>query len=365
MLILALDTSMAACSACVYDAGTGRALASHHAFMERGQAEALAPMVQDIMALAGAAFKDLARIAVTTGPGTFTGVRIGLAMARGLGVALNIPVTGIDSLAAIACNETAGDLPIVVAADARANEIYFAAFEQSGHEITAPAIVALADAHRFMPNRPARILGTAADVLLSKLGDQKHVRGDAGDLPIAANFVKRAARVPKSNVPPEPLYLRPPDVKPQATKISFSAVGPAAAKLLAELHSESFETRWSETDFSGMLVVPGTSAILVSNLNNPMGFVLFRKAADEAEILTICTRPKLRQKGYAKQLVHYLENLLTSENVKSMFIEVAISNQAALALYASRGFEKTDTRKNYYERGDGRREDALIMRKGL
>ena len=125
MLTLALDTSMAACSVCVYDAGPGLALASHHDYMDRGQAEALAPMVQETMASAGVAFKGLARIAVTIGPGTFTGVRIGLAMARGLGVALSIPVTGINSLAAIACNETAGDLPTVVAADARAKRNLF------------------------------------------------------------------------------------------------------------------------------------------------------------------------------------------------------------------------------------------------
>jgi tRNA threonylcarbamoyladenosine biosynthesis protein TsaB len=365
MLVLALDTSMAACSVCVYDAAPGIALASRHEFMDRGQAEALAPMVQETMASAGVVFKDLARIAVTTGPGTFTGVRIGLAMARGLGVALNIPMTGINSLAAIACNETAGDLPIVVAVDARANEIYFAAYDTSGHELTAPVVVPLAEAHRFMPNRPARILGTAADLLLDKMDVQKHMRSDAGDLPIAANFVKLAASVPPSSVPPEPLYLRPPDVKPQATRISFSMIGPAAAKLLAELHDESFETRWSETAFNEMLAVPGTSAILVSSLNNPMGFVLFRKAADEAEILTICARPAFRQKGHGKLLMQHLESVLRNSGVKSLFIEVAISNHAALALYASSGFEKAGTRKNYYERGDGIREDALIMRKGL
>ena len=361
MLILALDTSMAACSVCVYDAGSGRVLASRHEFMDRGQAEALAPMVQETMALAGVAFKDLARIAITTGPGTFTGVRIGLAMARGLGVALNIPITGITSLAAIACNETAGDLPIVVAADARANEIYFASYDASGHELIAPVIVALTEAHKLMPTHPVKILGTAADPLL----DKQHVRSDADDLPVAANFVKLAASIPPSTVPPEPLYLRPPDVKPQATKISFGVVGPAAAKLLAEIHGESFETRWTETDFSGMLAVPGTSAILVSSQNNPMGFVLSRKAADEAEILTICTRPAFRQKGHGKLLVQHLENILKTNDVKSLFIEVAISNQAALALYASCGFEKAGARKNYYERGNGKREDALIMRKGL
>ena len=356
---------MAACSVCVYDAGPGLVLGSRHAFMDRGQAEALAPMVQETMALAGVAFKDLARIAVTTGPGTFTGVRIGLAMARGLGVALNIPVTGINSLAAIACNETANDLPIVVAVDARANEIYFAAFDRSGHEITAPAIVALAEAHKFIPHHPVRMLGTAADLLLNKLDGQRHVRSDAGDLPVAANFVNRAASLPTSSVPPEPLYLRPPDVKPQAAKISFSTVGPAAAKLLAEIHGESFETRWSETAFNEMLAVPGTNAILVSSQNNPMGFALFRKAADEAEILTICTRPAFRQKGHGKLLVQHLESLLKNEGAKSLFIEVAVSNHAALALYASCGFETAGTRKNYYGRGDGQREDALIMRKGL
>jgi tRNA threonylcarbamoyl adenosine modification protein YeaZ/ribosomal-protein-alanine acetyltransferase len=356
---------MAACSVCVYDAGPGLVLGSRHAFMERGQAEALAPMVQDTMGLAGIAFKDLACIAVTTGPGTFTGVRIGLAMARGLGVALNIPITGITSLAAIACNETASDLPIVVAVDARAHEIYFATYDQSGHEMTAPIVVALAEAHKFMPNHSVRTLGTAADLLLNKLDGQQHVRSDAGDLPIAANFVKRASGIPASAKPPEPLYLRPPDVKPQGPKISFSTAGPAAANLLAEIHGESFETRWSERAFSEMLAAPGTSVILVSSQNTPMGFVLFRKAADEAEIVTISTRPAFRQKGHGKLLVQHLETLLKSEGIKSLFIEVAVSNHAALALYASCGFEKAGMRKNYYERNDGKREHALIMRKGL
>jgi len=353
---------MAACSACVYDADRGLVLGSRHEFMDRGQAEALAPMVQETMGLAGVAFKDLARIAVTTGPGTFTGVRIGLAMARGLGVALNIPMTGINSLAAIACNETAGNLPIVVAVDARANEIYFASYDASGYELIAPVIVKMAEAHKLMPTHAVKILGTASDLLLT---DKQHVRSDAGDLPIAANFVKLAVNISTSTVPPEPLYLRPPDVKPQATKISFSTVGAAAAKLLAEIHGESFETRWSETAFSEMLAVPGTSAILVSSQNNPMGFVLFRMAADEAEILTICTRPAFRRKGYGKLLVQHLETLLMNEGVKFLFIEVAVSNHAALALYASSGFEKAGTRKNYYKRGDGSHEDALIMRKGL
>ena len=79
--------------------------------------------------------------------------------------------------------------------------------------------------------------------------------------------------------------------------MSFSTVGPAAAKLLAEIHGESFDTAWSEAAFSEMLAVPGTHAVVISSQNNPAGFVLFRKAADEAEILTICTQAHVPAKG--------------------------------------------------------------------
>ncbi len=364
MLVLALDTSMAACSVCVFDASRGLALASRLAIMERGQAEALAPMVRDAMAEAGVQFADLSRIAVTTGPGTFTGVRIGLAMARGLGVALRIPVIGITSLAAIAANETAETLPIVVAVDARAEEIYFASFDPSGHALTAPVVVTHERARQLLPSHPAKILGTAADLLLDGLDSHRHQRGEAGDLPVAANFAKLASNIPASSVPPEPLYLRAPDVKPQTAKMSFSTVGPAAAKLLAEIHGECFDKAWTEAAFREMLAVPGTQAVVISSQNNPAGFVLFRKAADEAEILTICTRPAFRQKGHGKSLVRHLENLLRNDEVKSLFIEVAVSNQAGLALYAACGFASAGLRKNYYGRSDGRHEDALVMRKG-
>ena len=365
MLILALDTSMAACSVCVYDADRGHVLGQRHKFMERGQAEALAPMVQETMAHAGVRFADLARLEVTTGPGTFTGVRIGLAMARGLGVALGIPITGITSLAAIAANETAKNLPIVVAADARAEEIYFASFDQSGHELTAPIVVSLAGACQLMPIHSVAVLGTGADLILKKLGDHPHLRSDAGDMPIAANFVRLAATMPGAANPPEPLYLRAPDVKPQATKISFSTVGSPAAKLLSEIHAECFTQSWSESAFRELLNSPGASAVVISNQNNPAGFVLFRKAADEAEIITLCTSPSSRRRGHAKALVHHMEGLLKKDGIRFLFIEVANSNESALALYESCGFKKAGARKNYYERSNGVREDALIMRKGL
>ena len=120
MKILALDTAMAACSVAIIDTDHVLPLADAWVAMERGHAEALAPMIKSAMVQSGLEFCDLNRIAVTIGPGTFTGVRIGLAMARGLGLALGIPV----SSASIRSRRSrrmipSGDTAILVAADAR------------------------------------------------------------------------------------------------------------------------------------------------------------------------------------------------------------------------------------------------------
>lgn len=359
MFILALDTSMAACSACVYDADRGTVLAANLALMEKGQAEALAPMVGLTMREAGLAFKSLSRIAVTTGPGTFTGVRIGLAFARGLGVSLKIPVIGINSLQAIAANEKSGSLPIIVASDARGGDVYVATFDAAWGMLTPPSIASSAALQDVLPANPCLVLGTGAALVVV---DRQHIRSASGDVPVAANFVSLAATLEAADHLPEPLYLRPPDVK---LSLTCHVVGETAASLLSGIHGECFDHPWSEAAFAGLLAGNGTVAVLASSQQVPAGFVLFRKVADEAEILTICTRPPFRQKGVAKALMHQLQQTLLADGVKSLFIEVAASNRPALALYSANGFEISGHRRNYYERDGGRREDAHIMRKGL
>ncbi len=100
MKILAVDTALGACSVALIEGK--RTLAHRHEFMERGHAEALAPMVEKTMHDAKLEFSSLDRLAVTTGPGTFTGQRVGLAIMRGLRIALHRPLIGITTLAAMA-----------------------------------------------------------------------------------------------------------------------------------------------------------------------------------------------------------------------------------------------------------------------
>ena len=136
MRILALDTALPAVCACVLDTATPEPLASETIVMERGHAEALLPLVERVMAKVEGGFASLDRIAVTVGPGSFTGIRVAISAARSFGVALDIPVVGVSTLAAFAAplvlepwapaKKPASPLPpvIVPAIDARHGQVY-------------------------------------------------------------------------------------------------------------------------------------------------------------------------------------------------------------------------------------------------
>src|ERR1700710_1420005 len=102
MLILAIDTALDACAAGVLDTDAGEMIAMESQAMKRGHAEALMPLIGRVMKDSGTAFASLDRIAVTTGPGSFTGLRVGLSAARGIGLAADKPVVGLSTLAGYA-----------------------------------------------------------------------------------------------------------------------------------------------------------------------------------------------------------------------------------------------------------------------
>ncbi len=134
MRILAIDTSCGAASVAVLEGGVAEPLAVLSRPMARGHADALAPMVEEAMRGVDGGFASLGRIAVATGPGSFTGIRVGLAMARAMGLALAIPVVGVSTLAAFAAPLLSQPRAGIIAAalDARHGSVYFQLFEASG-----------------------------------------------------------------------------------------------------------------------------------------------------------------------------------------------------------------------------------------
>lgn len=159
--------------------------------MATGQAERLFPALGELLERAGAAYADLTRIVVTTGPGSFTGLRIGLSAARGLALALSIPVVGVPSLTALSLSATG---PVTVLLDARRGEAYVQRFAGPGIPI---------DTARLLPIEVARNAITPGDTVIeSPLVDIVEL-ARFGDLAEPSEF------------PPEASYIRDADAKPQ------------------------------------------------------------------------------------------------------------------------------------------------------
>ena len=232
MNVLAFDTCLGAVSVAVrWQSAAGEWLLREH-FEPRtaGHAERLMPMISEVMDEAGLAFTDLHRVAVTLGPGTFTGVRVGVAAARGLALASALPVVAATSLAVMAHGAEAllaAPYPetLGVAVDARRGMVYFQLFGSARETVGDPQLLAPQEVASLVGMRPVIVVGPAAQTVADAIvagGGQAQAR-----LPDLAPHARSLALLAEGLIPPtslRPLYLRPPDVKPQADKSLFRAV---------------------------------------------------------------------------------------------------------------------------------------------
>jgi tRNA threonylcarbamoyladenosine biosynthesis protein TsaB len=226
MNILALDTSMGACSAAVLRAGGDtRALFARRDEMTRGHAEALMPMVAEVLAEAGLEARDVDVIAATLGPGSFTGVRIAIAAARGLALVTDAKLFGTDSLTVMArvALTRGGDPkgPFAVAVDARRGMLYFGLYDATGARLDGPRLVSPDDAVGLLPETLRVAVGSGAPILAEAASAQgRDVEPKLTTLqPSAARLAEIALEARETCAILRPLYLRPPDAKPQAPQV--------------------------------------------------------------------------------------------------------------------------------------------------
>ncbi len=219
MLVLAIDTALTACSVAVLDAESDSIVAGDSLLMERGHAEALIPIVEQVMADAGLDFPALGRIAVTVGPGSFTGLRVGLSAARGFGLTARRPVVGVTTLAALAAPFLAMDdsLPVVSAIDARHGHVFLQMFGAGGRTLIAPRIMAAKDAARSAAIGAIRLVGSGAALVAEAWppGETAPFSVDVQPAPDVAWVARLGAVADPARAEPRPLYLRAPDAKPQ------------------------------------------------------------------------------------------------------------------------------------------------------
>jgi len=219
MRVLAIDTALEACAAAVLDTGAGVA-AQESKIMVRGHAEALMPLIERVMRAAAAAFADLDRIAVTVGPGSFTGLRVGIAAARGIALAANKPAVGLSTLAAFAAPLIAADdgVPVVAAIDARHGHVYLQVFGAGGRTLVAPRVAPLREAVQSAAASGApRLTGNAARLLAAAwpANEPPPACVEQSGAPDIAWVARLGAAAQETGAPVKPLYLRAPDAQPQ------------------------------------------------------------------------------------------------------------------------------------------------------
>jgi tRNA threonylcarbamoyladenosine biosynthesis protein TsaB len=227
MLILAIDTALDACAAGVLDTNAGVMIARESQAMKRGHAEALMPLLARVMKDAGVPFLALDRIAVTTGPGSFTGLRVGLSAARGIGVAANKPVVGLTTLSAYAApvvSRNAGQ-PVISAIDARHDQVYFQVVSGDGSSLIRPRVAPIAEALAASHFGAPHLVGNAARILADRWPPRAPppFMVDPEPAPDIVWLAWLGAAVSPETSPPKPYYLRAPDAKVPGTLLQAPA----------------------------------------------------------------------------------------------------------------------------------------------
>lgn len=219
MAVLAIDTAGPNCTVALLRDERVTVRSEH---LGRGHAERLFPLMDDVLAEAGSAYADVERIGATVGPGSFTGVRIGVAAARGLALALGVPAAGLDVLDVLLEEaDRAGARDACAVLDARRGQIYAARGPCSSRVMTLDDLV-----NEFSGMAEPAFIGGAAQQTVERLGRGRVIRDAAA---VDPETLVRLVAEGRGASPPVPLYLRGADAKPQAVReLRAGARKPAA-----------------------------------------------------------------------------------------------------------------------------------------
>jgi tRNA threonylcarbamoyladenosine biosynthesis protein TsaB len=232
MLILAIDTALDACAAAVLDTDAGKIIAQESQAMKRGHAEALMPLIARVMKASGVAFTSLDRVAVTTGPGSFTGLRVGLSAARGIGLAADKPVVGLTTLTAYAAPFVGenSEHPILSAIDARHDYVYFQMVSGDGGSLVKPKVAPIAEALEAARLSAPHLVGNAAGILAERwpADAPPPSKVDVQPAPDITWVAWLGAAVSPETAPARPYYLRAPDAKPPKDPLAGASQPPAS-----------------------------------------------------------------------------------------------------------------------------------------
>ena len=391
MRVLAIDSSgLTATVAIVEDDQT---IAEYTTNYKKTHSQTLLPMIDEMVRMVDADLKEIDAIAVAGGPGSFTGLRIGSATAKGLGLALDKPLIHVPTVDAMAYSMYGCEDIICPIMDARRKQVYTGLYSFShkkngdGGLYDEPVFQVL----RMQMAVPVEELIRHLNVYRRRvvfLGDgvpvYKEMLAEGLKVPysFAPSFMnrQRAAavgalgiryyKVGRYEAPAEfkPEYLRKSQAERERAEREKNAV-PEVRRMtmedgaaVAEMEHQLFPDAWSEKSILETLEQTNTICLIAEKAGRTAGYLLAYTAADEAEIARIAVVKELQRQGAARALLAELESVCGSEGIKKILLDVRSGNGAARALYTSTGFKEDGIRQRFYENPV---EDAILMSREL
>ena len=378
MKILAIDTSGETCSVAILeDDKTIKVISSRS---EKEHSQTLMPKIKELFAETNLTMDEINLLACSRGPGSFTGIRIGMATIKAFSDAKNIPIAGVDSLKALAygalIKKGRKDCKILSIIDAKKQNVYCAVYRVRNGNLSLyknPEIMNISDVVEYIDfNTPLYIVGDDFEESLTPLLDAKFSKQQAQgkesvyyeyeyNLPIMAEAIGVAAKE-KYEIGDYgdsnslfPLYLRKPQAQRQKEgeddKIAILELSTLDLEKI-KLNYDKFPNSWNyktlEEDYHN-------SKYIVAKQNNEIvGFAGTKTILDEMDIMNIVIRADKYNQGIASNMLSYL---IRKNNVKKINLEVNGNNIKAIKLYSKFGFKEVGSRKKYYDGKD----DAILM----
>lgn len=390
MRVLAIDSSgMTATVAVVEDTQT---IAEYTVNFKKTHSQTLLPMIDTMGKMIELDLKSIDAIAVAGGPGSFTGLRIGSATAKGLGLALEKPLIHVPTVDGLAYNLYGCQDIICPIMDARRKQVYtgmytFARRELEGSKET-ELVLDVLEAQNASP----------IDELIERLNIHGRPVVFLGDgVPVYQDVIKEKMRVPFSFAPAsanrqraavvgalgiqyykegkfetamehQPDYLRVSQAereraeKERKAVVSIRQMKVEDAAAIAEMEHQTFSDAWSEKAILDTLRNPKTICLVAEKIGKIVGYCIVYTADDEADIARIAVLKESRRFGIASELIHALDVICWENQIQIIMLDVRVSNDGARAFYEKHGFTQDGIRENYYKNPI---EDAILMSRAV
>lgn len=390
MKVLAIDSSgMTATVAVVEDTQT---IAEYTVNFKKTHSQTLLPMIDTMGKMIELDLKTIDAIAVAGGPGSFTGLRIGSATAKGLGLALEKPLIHVPTVDGLAYNLYGCQDIICPIMDARRKQVYtgmytFARRELEGSKET-ELVLDVLEAQNASPidqlierlnihGRPVVFLGDGVPVYQDVIREKMRVPFSFA--PASANR-QRAAVVGalgiqyykegkfETAMEHQPDYLRVSQAereraeKERKAVVSIRQMKVEDAAAIAEMEHQTFSDAWSEKAILDTLRNPKTICLVAEKIGKIVGYCIVYTADDEADIARIAVLKESRRFGIASELIHALDVICWENQIQIIMLDVRVSNDGARAFYEKHGFTQDGIRENYYKNPI---EDAILMSRAV